>query len=136
MVEREGQLQPGATEVFRNLSMNSISRTYAVRVVNAGSELITLEQRDPSSTTPATSVSGRVTQARLDPLVTPPPGMARGRLAYSLNRRGPAPRARSAAPRARPRRRRAATQPCGRRSRTAPGRRRGQARLHPRGRGR
>jgi phage tail sheath protein FI len=83
MIEQNGRMVPGRTEVFRNLSMNSFDSTYVVSMVNAGSELVRLER--PAGLAFAgngTSRSGPVTDADLEPLYAANPP---DRVAFSLN---------------------------------------------------
>lgn len=61
-VERNGNIQVQRSETHRNLSMDSFSPTYAVDVLDAGSELIRLTRPDaalaPIANIPGTSTSG------------------------------------------------------------------------------
>jgi phage tail sheath protein FI len=86
LVDQNGQLVPGRVEVFRNLSMNSFSSSYAERTINAGSELVRATRVGAMSVAAGTSVTGNVAVAAdLDPILL----MARGRIAYVINGQGP-----------------------------------------------
>jgi phage tail sheath protein FI len=82
-VERNGQMVPGRTETFRNLSLNGSDPNYAVDAVNGQSQLVTLTR----SGFIFTGLAGKSTSGVLtlgDVAVTP--GY---RVAYTLNGEGP-----------------------------------------------
>jgi phage tail sheath protein FI len=82
-VERNGQMVPGRTEVFRNLSLSSFDSNYAVATVNGQSQLVALTRAGGLTFTGnGKSTSGVLTLA--DVAVTP--GY---RVAYSINGMGP-----------------------------------------------
>lgn len=64
-VDQNGSLQPGRTEIFRNLSMNSFAANYAVDTINAGSSLIQVSRTAGAVASLAaikgTSISGDLT---------------------------------------------------------------------------
>lgn len=55
---RDGSTAPAAQELFRNLSMNPLSPTYAPSVINASSKLIRVEDKSPAITAKGASESG------------------------------------------------------------------------------
>jgi phage tail sheath protein FI len=84
LIERNGALIPGRTEIFRNLSMDSQHPDYAQTVINGTSSLI-------SATRPALAFAGNGTSTSavlsLADFAVPLP--AGYRLAYTLNGLGP-----------------------------------------------
>jgi uncharacterized protein len=85
LVDRNGQMVPGRTETFRNLSMDSLHPGYVVGAVNALSDLIKANRPAFTFTGNGKSTSGVLTLANdLTPAL--PPGY---KLAYMLNGQGP-----------------------------------------------
>jgi phage tail sheath protein FI len=81
MVDQNGRLTAARTETFRNLTLNSLSGSFAPTVVNAGSELIRL-QAGTITTAAATSTSGVLTLTEVGALNAISPG---AKLAFELN---------------------------------------------------
>ncbi|MGY3149390.1 phage tail sheath protein FI [Bradyrhizobium sp. USDA 3397] len=87
-VDRGGTLQPSRVEVHRNLSMSSLSPSYAVDIIKASSDLIEVS-RSPEALTAiqnkkATSISGPLADADLTQLSD-----NRRRLAVTIDGDGP-----------------------------------------------
>lgn len=81
LVDQAGTLVVGRTEVFRNLSMNSFHPSYAVSVINGGSEMVRVERAAGLAFGTGTSVS-----ADTSALVINAANLTgRTRIAYSLN---------------------------------------------------
>lgn len=68
--DRNGRLVAVRTETHRNLSMNTVSPTYAVSAVNAASDLIRLTDANLASVTAGTSESTPLTNADVTALDT------------------------------------------------------------------
>jgi phage tail sheath protein FI len=84
LVERDGQLVPGRTEEYRNLSMNSLDPGFVVDTVNAGSQLVTVARAAGLAfAEKGTSESGNLTTADLNKLD------AGRKLGFLLNGQGP-----------------------------------------------
>ena len=69
-VDKGGQMVPGRIEIYRNLSLNSFDSSYAVSIVNASSDLITVVRSAGLVFGSGTSVTGAISAADLA-LVTP-----------------------------------------------------------------
>jgi phage tail sheath protein FI len=84
-VERNGDLVPGPTEVYRNLTMNSADPNFVVDTINAGSQLIRVALPAGLTVTgTATSQSGPIRDADLAQL-----DLQHNTVAFTLNGQGP-----------------------------------------------
>jgi len=88
-IEQNGQMVPGRSETFRNLSMNSFDSSYAINTINAGSELIHVTRPGIVFAGNGTNRSGPVTLAMLDRLYVAPDRLSRNRVAFLLDGTGP-----------------------------------------------
>jgi phage tail sheath protein FI len=82
-IEQNGQMVPGRSEVFRNLSLSSFDQGYVVGAVDGISQLIRVTRPAFAFTGNGTSLSGILALADATPL---PSGY---RVAYTLNGEGP-----------------------------------------------
>ena len=87
-VDQNGVLQPGRSEVFRNLSMNSFTANYAVNTINAGSNLIQVSRPNAAATSLA-AVKGTSTSGDLTGFVFASLDNDHRRLAITINGEGP-----------------------------------------------